>query len=109
MSTSPHDSDRRIIVSQLYVACVLILGGAVLGLVGYKVADAAIGATLGTAVIGAGAALLPSGAAASAAARAFTPPAAPTVTVTTPPAGAAPAPSVDSLLAAEEPDAGQAN
>jgi hypothetical protein len=54
----------------------LIIAGAALGLVGFKLADATIGGTLGTAVIGAGAALLPSGAAAGAAARAFTPAAA---------------------------------
>jgi hypothetical protein len=99
--------DRRIIIHQLYAACTMIIAGAALGLAGYKLADASVGATLGTAVIGAGAALLPSGAAAGAAARAFAPPtvtpSAPTTPVspTTPPA---PVADVSAALADEEPD-----
>jgi hypothetical protein len=103
-------NDRRIIVHQLYAACALILGGAALGLAGIKLADATVGATLGTAVIGAGAALLPSGAAAGAAARAFPgslPPAPVAVPVTVPAGGGTAAPvDTAALLADEEPDYG---
>jgi hypothetical protein len=61
--------DRRIVLHQLYAACVLIIAGAGIGLIGLKMVDAASAATVGTAVIGAGAALLPSGAATAAAER----------------------------------------
>jgi hypothetical protein len=63
--TADGTSDRGLILHQLYVACGLILAGAAFGLVGTRVADPTTGATVGTAVIGAGAALLPAGAAAT--------------------------------------------
>jgi hypothetical protein len=55
-----RDDDRRITLNQLYAACVLILLGACIGLVGEEVGTASTGLALGTAVIGAGATLLPS-------------------------------------------------
>jgi hypothetical protein len=60
-ASQPAGPDRQIVLHQLYAACMLILAGAVIGLVGSRVADATTAATVGTAVIGAGAALLPSG------------------------------------------------
>jgi hypothetical protein len=60
MPTNSPRPDDRITLNQLYSACVLILLGACIGLVGEHVGSANTGLALGTAVIGAGATLLPS-------------------------------------------------
>src|SRR3954447_1913886 len=105
--TDANAVDRRIIIHQLYAACALIIAGAALGLAGVKLADATLGATLGTAVIGAGAALLPSGAAAGAAARAFPQGAiAPPAVAATGAGAGISSVDTDALLAEEEPDYG---
>jgi hypothetical protein len=75
---SDNSNDRTLVCRQMHIAVVLILGGAaiaVIGLLAIKEDDStkltAIVA-IGTAVIGSGAALLPTGAAAGAAARILT-------------------------------------
>lgn len=55
-------NDRIVVLHMLYAACMLIVLGAVIGIAGSKIVDATTGATLGTAVLGAGAAMLPTGA-----------------------------------------------
>jgi hypothetical protein len=64
--TSNVSYDRKVVLHMLYAACMLIVLGAVVGIAGSKIVDATTGATLGTAVLGAGAALLPTGAIAGA-------------------------------------------
>lgn len=59
-------NDRTVVLHMLYAACMLIVLGAVVGIAGSKIVDATTGATLGTAVLGAGAAMLPTGAIAGA-------------------------------------------
>jgi uncharacterized membrane protein YeaQ/YmgE (transglycosylase-associated protein family) len=54
--------DRKVVLHMLYAACMLIVLGAVVGIAGSKIVDTTTGATLGTAVLGAGAAMLPTGA-----------------------------------------------
>jgi hypothetical protein len=58
--------DRTVVLHMLYAGCMLIVLGAVVGIAGSKLVDATTGAALGTAVLGAGAAMLPTGAIAGA-------------------------------------------
>jgi hypothetical protein len=59
-------NERTVVLHMLYAGCMLIVLGAVVGIAGSKLVDATTGATLGTAVLGAGAAMLPTGAIAGA-------------------------------------------
>lgn len=68
-ATDPIGVERDIVLHQLYAACTLVLMGGLIGLVGVRLADAGTAATVGTAVIGAGAALLPTHAAATVSSR----------------------------------------
>jgi len=60
MPSAGHD--RTVVLHMPYAACALIVLGAIVGIAGSKIVDASTGATLGTAVLGAGAAMLPTGA-----------------------------------------------
>jgi hypothetical protein len=53
--------DRGLVLNVLYASCTLIVLGAVVGILGARYVDPQTGGTLGTAVLGAGAALLPTG------------------------------------------------
>ena len=60
------DASRKQTMRQLIVACILMLTGAAVGVISVELKDTAVAAGFGTALIGAGATLLPAGASASA-------------------------------------------
>src|ERR1700727_3401242 len=60
------DASRKQTTRQLIVACILMLAGAAVGVISVELKDTAVAAGFGTALIGAGATLLPAGASASA-------------------------------------------
>jgi hypothetical protein len=60
------ESSRKVTTRQLIFACILMLVGAAVGVISVELKDTAVAAGFGTALIGAGATLLPAGASASA-------------------------------------------
>ena len=63
---SAVESSRKVTTRQLILACILMLVGAAVGVISVELKDTAVAAGFGTALIGAGATLLPAGASASA-------------------------------------------
>jgi hypothetical protein len=60
------DSSRKTTFEQMILGCVLLVAGAAVGLISVELRQTAVAASFGTALIGAGATLLPAGASASA-------------------------------------------
>jgi hypothetical protein len=97
----------RIVLNQLYAAVVLMIAGAAAGIAGGKLSDTATAVAIGTALIGAGAAMLPTGAAAHASVAATLAPLVTSATTPATPTGSFPAGTTSGatsdLLAAEDP------
>jgi hypothetical protein len=96
----------RIVLNQLYGAIVLMIAGAGAGIAGGKLSDTATAVAIGTALIGAGAAMLPVGAAAHASVTEALAPLLASATTTSVPSGSVAGPTSGAnadLLAAEDP------